>query len=106
MKKEKFITFLQWCKINKDDLWESYEEAKNAYAALQNTKVATQRRAVGTKVPSLLDNGSLTTRRVSAGVPPSDNTSQHESGWPKCDNSLCGYWRHGAINCTLDKCKW
>lgn len=94
-------------------------ESSRAFDKIHGRPIHDERRALEIKVatplagadginPSKLsDNGPAHQIAVLplAGTP-SDNTSQPESVWPACDNSLCPHWKHGKFNCTLDKCKW
>ncbi len=73
-----------------------------------NTKVAAPLPGVGANAPSLTPTASAPDCLVGepAVVPTTANKPQTEIVWPACDNSLCKYWKHGKVNCTLDKCPW
>jgi hypothetical protein len=77
-------------------------------AAPVNTKVAAPLAGeAGINPANLRTTASVPDCLVSAGSESqTDNKPQPESVWPACDNSLCAYWKHGKVNCTLDKCKW
>jgi hypothetical protein len=94
--------------FTKDEAARDIVEYEQAIAVLES-EVAAKCSMPGVPVKTTGTGAATASHEIACDRPPERTgaqQSQPESVWPKCDNSLCSYWKHGAINCTLDKCKW